>query len=897
KTVLLTTSAAPAQTPFSTGEKRPPIGIGFLIAVLRRGGHTVHFVDNYLAPTDLPTADYLKTNRIEYVGIYVNTICLRHSLAMMYRLDYFRRSNQWQGKIIVGGPHTTVAPETIPEFVDFVVQGEGEQAILDIVEERATDRIINHPRTQDLDSLPMPAWDCFVGKPYAWDCNFFPGKPVFSMNTSRGCPFRCGFCSVCSIWGKKYSMFSAERVVEEIEYLRRTYGAEGIYFREDNFTFNKKRLERFCGLLLERQIRIPWVCESRVNTLTRDMVKMMAESGVRGFYFGVESGSQRMLDFMEKDITVEQIRQAFDWCREFNIRAAASIVVGVPTETPDDVRMTQQLLAEIKPALTWFNVFTGIPTSKLYRYTIDNRLYDFIDDRGLVYLRGHDERARQFYGKTWDAFVPVKFDEGGVVAPKISVVMSVYNGEKHLVESVNSVLAQTLPNFEFIIINDGSIDRTDEILRGFDDRRIKIITNESNVGLTASLIRGAAAARGAYVARMDCGDLSLPHRLETQLRFLESNPGHAVVGSSFYQISDDGMPLAMVPVLLLHEQINEGLLKQNWFCHGSTLIRKDAFAAVGGYDQSFRFSQDYDLWLRMSERYQVANIGEPLYTWRKSADGISYVKKDEQAECAHRAREGARARRASIQVTEQPLVSVIVPTHNRPQLLGRTLQSILNQTYPHYEIIVVNDCGNPVEGIAYGLNGANKIVYIRHKKNAGLAAARNTGIRMATGKYISYLDDDDIFYPDHLETLVGFLHKERQQVAYSDAYMANQYLVNGLWETKERELVYSNDFNYDQILVRNLFPVLCIVHEKQCIDAVGGFDETYSVHEDWDLWIRMSRKYTMHHIRKTTGEFSMRKGGGADQMTTGSFAPFRETRKRIFEKYRALVADRPDIQT
>ncbi|GAI53155.1 unnamed protein product, partial [marine sediment metagenome] len=202
KRVLLTTSAAPSQSPFSTGEKRPPIGIGFLISSLRNAGHKVFFIDNYLQPSNFLETDWLQKNQIDFVGIYANTICFRDTLRMMHKLEHLRQTGKWKGRIIVGGPHTTVAVHTIPDFVDYVVQGEGEHAILDIVEDKVTQRIVSYPRIKNLDELPMPAWDYFVKLPYNWGMNFLPETPVFTMNTSRGCPFKCEFCSVGSIWGK-----------------------------------------------------------------------------------------------------------------------------------------------------------------------------------------------------------------------------------------------------------------------------------------------------------------------------------------------------------------------------------------------------------------------------------------------------------------------------------------------------------------------------------------------------------------------------------------------------------------------------------------------------------------------------------------------------------------------
>jgi len=901
RNILLATSAAPLQSPFSTTEKRPPIGLGFLISVLRNAGHKVFFIDNYLRPSNFLETGYLQKNKIDHVGIYANTICYRDTLRMLYKLEYLRRIGKWKGKIIVGGPHTTVALDTIPDFVDYVVQGEGEKAILDIVDGKVTKRVVKYPRIKNLDELPMPAWDFFINLPYNWSVEWFQKKPVFTMNTSRGCPFRCKFCSVGSIWGKEYAYFSADRIVSEIEYLIEHHGAKGIYFREDNFTLNKKRLKTFCNLLLKKGINIAWACETRVDTLDKETVELMSRAGACGFYLGVESGSQRILDFLNKDITVDQTRDAFKLCQEFGIKTAASLVVGVPTETEKDLTATHELLKEIKPTITWYNVFVGIPDSELYQYVIDNKLYEFIDDRGLVYLKGHNERVRKFYGRGWDADIPVSLHENEPANPKISVVMAVYNGEKYLKEAIESVLRQTYQDFEFIIVDDASNDKTSVILESFDDPRIKFIKNPENLGLTKSLNKGIKAAKGKYIARMDADDISLPHRFERQVEFLERNPDHAVVGSSYYQIHDSGKICSLIHVLTDDLEIREGLRKQNWFGHGSVMIWKDAFLKVGGYDEKYKFAQDYDLWLRMAEVYRLANTEEPLYCWRLTPSCISKDKEAEQRYYANLAISEAAKRQTAktdkekmcVSLTD-PVVSVIVPTYNRPDMLKDAINSILAQSYQDFEIVVVNDCGQDVEATISEMNkGANKIVYIKHSCNKGLAAARNTGIKLARGKYIAYLDDDDIFYPDHLETLVNSLEQNHYHVAYTDAYRAHQVYQDGSYKIIGRDIPYSFDFSKDILLIQNISPVNCFMNTKQCLEEVGLFDDNFHAHEDWELWIRLSRKYDFMHIKKVTTEFRWREDGST--MSSSQRHEFLRTMEEIFKRYHSEAQGKAEV--
>ena len=240
-----------------------------------------------------------------------------------------------------------------------------------------------------------------------------------------------------------------------------------------------------------------------------------------------------------------------------------------------------------------------------------------------------------------------------------------------------------------------------------------------------------------------------------------------------------------------------------------------------------------------------------------------------------------------------PLVSVIVPTYNRSESLLTAVQSILNQTFKKLEIIVVNDAGQNEENLIAGLNANENITYVRHCRNKGLAAARNTGIKIANGKYIAYLDDDDIFYYNHLEKLVNILENTEYKVAYTDAYRAYYLKENDNYTLKNKDLPYSFDFDYDRILIGNFVPVLCFMHEKACFDDVGLFDETLTSHEDWDLWIRLSRKYKFYHMKEVTGEYTWKTDGTT--MTSGKSRDMVDTLEKIYRKHRELVRDKPHI--
>ena len=220
--------------------------------------------------------------------------------------------------------------------------------------------------------------------------------------------------------------------------------------------------------------------------------------------------------------------------------------------------------------------------------------------------------------------------------PKVSVIMSVYNGEKYLREAVDSILNQTFKDFEFIIINDGSTDKTSEILENYNDPRIVIINNQENIGLTKSLNKGLKIAKGEYIARMDADDVSLPERLEKMVNFLNKNNDIGLLGSSFIIVDEKGRELKTYRFVTGNNEIKKKLLSGNYF--GSEMFRSACLEKVGFYREEFRYAQDYDLCLRIAEFWDVANIAEPLYNLRVNLQSISIVNKFEQERYASLAR-------------------------------------------------------------------------------------------------------------------------------------------------------------------------------------------------------------------------------------------------------------------
>ena len=210
--------------------------------------------------------------------------------------------------------------------------------------------------------------------------------------------------------------------------------------------------------------------------------------------------------------------------------------------------------------------------------------------------------------------------------PEVSVIMSVYNGKKYLKEAIESILNQTFPNFEFIIVDDGSTDKTPKILKEYAkrDKRIKIITNSENIGLTKSLNKGIKLAKGKYIARMDADDVSLSERFERQIRLLEINKHLGCVGCNVLVINERGNLIKKIE--LPNTNLNSYLRKKNCFFHGSLMFSRKILEEVGNYNPEMELAQDYELLLRISKDYKIDFINKFLYKLRRNKNSISYKK-------------------------------------------------------------------------------------------------------------------------------------------------------------------------------------------------------------------------------------------------------------------------------
>ena len=211
------------------------------------------------------------------------------------------------------------------------------------------------------------------------------------------------------------------------------------------------------------------------------------------------------------------------------------------------------------------------------------------------------------------------------VTPAISVVLPVRNGERFLREAIDSVLAQTFQDFELIVVDDGSSDSTPSILRGYDDPRLRMLERQAE-GLVSALNAGLNAARAPLIARMDADDVSAAGRLERQRGRIEASPRCAMVATWSRVLDEHGRELRIEVLPVDPGDLARRLLLRNPFRHGSTLMRKDAVGAVGGYRDDYGHNEDYDLWVRLvCAGWSLAVVPEVLYGYREHPNAITHT--------------------------------------------------------------------------------------------------------------------------------------------------------------------------------------------------------------------------------------------------------------------------------
>ena len=527
--------------------------------------------------------------------------------------------------------------------------------------------------------------------------------------------------------------------------------------------------------------------------------------------------------------------------------------------------------------------------------------------------------------------------------------------KRALYESVASFFKQTLDSFELRLVCDHlkTLERIAQTLRAFTADSRLVLSCQQGVTEVQALNRAIEQASGSYITRMVVGGISEPDRLRKQVACLDTKTdcGLVTAWTEIPGLPDyHGCPLT-------HEDMLVVLLVSTSLDFGSALFRKTAWSAVGGYNEQLSASWDYDICIRISERHELSNLPQALYSTSCSPTPSSepgaeqrnrlrerilrrdsltlleraisiapsdsflvdtfyrYVKEHFPSShpdyarrctdagivrCLHSGSASAYvdlARRyqeqrnksltflcylkalaldpaledvydtlcsypnplavrqtLNLEEDDKCAVSVIMPTYNRLHTIRESIESILAQSFRDFEIVIVNDGGtDKLKDIIDEFKSPHiRYLEISHR---GLAGALNAGLQFARGKYICYLDDDDVYYPHHLQTLWETVTRTGSAWAYAKSRVVRGRRCNGGFEAIQVFGSSTQPFSTEELHQRCIISVLNVIHSRELISQIGGFNEELPWSMDWDMWVRMAQHAVPIFIDDYTGEY------------------------------------------
>lgn len=366
--------------------KSPSLGLLHLAAEVRLFGYRPTIIESDIFDLSVDAvAARIVAERPQYVGITLFTVGVWNAAAIARRV----KQALPRTAIIVGGPHiASMGHETMarfPEF-DYAVVGEGEKILVDLLrvlddggdittvpgiiyrEGGATRQTPGRPINKVLDELPFPAWDLLPDFPRAYPLAIydFPRGPVATIAASRGCPFHCKFCDT-STFGERVRHYSPQKVFEMMQHLNERYGVRHIMFVDDLFLASRVRTMQLCELILAHGLAMTWSCTARVDTVKPDVLGMMRRAGCWEISFGLETGSNELLQKMDKCARVEKSEEAVRWTAEAGIRVKGLFMLGYPGENRQTIEMTKDFVRRLPMTIMNLTKFTPYPGSPIYR--------------------------------------------------------------------------------------------------------------------------------------------------------------------------------------------------------------------------------------------------------------------------------------------------------------------------------------------------------------------------------------------------------------------------------------------------------------------------------------------------------------------------------------------------
>ena len=368
------------------GVSSPPLGLAYIASVLRQNPEVKIIDSNILNYTIGDVEEELRSFNPDVVGITSVT----PSIYEAYKVAETAKKVRDDCTVVLGGPHATFMPrQTMEEckYIDIIVRGEGEETTKELIENiekgaslnevkgitfREKNEIIDaepRPFIKNIDDIPFPSRDLLPMHLYK-----FNGVKYTTMLTSRGCPFKCSFCSSSRLFGGYWRERSPENVLEEMKIIYEEYNIRNIEFMDDTFTLNQERAEKICDEIIKQGWDISWGASSRVDTLSKKLVEKMKKAGCWILFLGIESGSQKILDTIGKRITLEQVKKAVKILKDAGIQVLGSFILGFLQDTTKTIKETIKFAKSLNLDYAEFSVLTPYPGTPIFDYAKKNSM-------------------------------------------------------------------------------------------------------------------------------------------------------------------------------------------------------------------------------------------------------------------------------------------------------------------------------------------------------------------------------------------------------------------------------------------------------------------------------------------------------------------------------------------
>jgi radical SAM superfamily enzyme YgiQ (UPF0313 family) len=377
-----------------------PLGLAYLAGSLHKMGHEIRSFDlpfqrDYKQGLNKAIAEFCP----DVIGVSLRNLDNQRYSAPVSFLPEAREvvkicQESSKAKIIVGGSGFSIAPERLLDYLglDLGIAGEGEEALIHLLQSidegsgfgnipgvvmrcQGKTEMVKPCQIEDLDSLELPSRGIFEPKKYIQE------GAVLNVRTKRGCPFKCIYCTTPQIEGNRMRIATPRKVVDELEMLKKDYGADEFYFTDNIFNYPAEHAESICREIISRGLDIKWQCIVNPCTLSKELLQLMKEAGCHGFTLGIESGSPQIIRNLHKNFTVEQVRQSCIYCHKLSINHNCSILFGGPGENRKTVEETVSLMERLRPSSVSITVGIRVyPNTELARIARDDGILDVHSD-------------------------------------------------------------------------------------------------------------------------------------------------------------------------------------------------------------------------------------------------------------------------------------------------------------------------------------------------------------------------------------------------------------------------------------------------------------------------------------------------------------------------------------